>query len=108
VKITHGRVRIRAVEHHTTDYAKARAEGNRISRVPTRGMHGADYIFLCADQSYIQRTSRNALRGMCQHRVTLEALLMLVVRPGQREKNIGQKTIRDEDRARDSDAGFER
>lgn len=66
-------------------------------------MHGAQNVGLGADQSDIDRITRNALGRASHHRMSRQPLLMLVVSPGERQGDIGDDPVSDEKHHRGND-----
>src|SRR5271169_3761330 len=55
VQMADRRMKIRAVEQNAADDLNARAQRNRIGRVPAGGIHGAEHVLPRSDESDIDR-----------------------------------------------------
>ena len=66
-------------------------------------MHGAQNVGLVADQTDVDRITRNALGRTSHHRMSRQPFLMLVVSPGERQGDIGDDPVSDEKRRRGND-----
>src|SRR4029077_4627223 len=90
------RIMVWSVKHHAADDLSACAQRNWVGRKPAGRMHGAENFFLAADESDIERVSRNTVKGTRYHGQGSETRLMFVMAPQGRQYDIGQHQVGDE------------
>ncbi len=94
------RVAVGPVQQHAADDLDRGSQRHGIGGKPAGGRHRAQHVLVVADQADIDRIAGNALRGARHHRQIGEALLVLVMRPQRRQREIGEHGIGEHDRER--------
>ena len=92
------RVAVGAVEQHAAGDLDRGLQRHRIGGIPAGRLHGAEHVVLVADQADIDGIAGNALRGPRHHRQIGEALLVLVMGPQRRQRQIGERGVGQNDR----------
>src|SRR5258708_31617062 len=84
------RIVVWPVKHHAADDLDTRAQCNWVGRKPAGRVHSAKDIFFAADEPDVERISRNAGAGACNHRLRSQAAFMLLIGPQGAQQNISQ------------------
>jgi hypothetical protein len=92
-----GRIVVGPIEHHATDDLNTGAQRDRVCRKPAGRMYGANDIFFASNEPHVERISRNAGAGACNHGQSSQAGFMLVMSPQGGEHDVSQHKISDRD-----------
>src|SRR5579885_2875017 len=93
IQMADRRPQIGPVEQHAADNLDARAQSDRISRIPAGRIHAAEHIRARADQADIDRVARDAACRARDHGHAGQLLFVLLLSPEQRQHEIGDQNV---------------